>query len=1064
MTSANRKRESWDVPTVILIFCVCIIASGIIAQTWWSIEQDKSLTLATAQKNSSLTVRILEEHANRILNEASHAAIAAAEEIQSKGESVLKDEASIRQILSNQRRDSPFLFAISAIDGQGTLWASSIRFPVERIAVGTQDHIAFLKLNANGTQKNVALGIPFKAKKTGQSLLPLARNVFDLSWRSIGQVQVDINLSYFEEFYERLAKDTGAHISLHNKNGGALVSVMAENLRAKSSQIDTSLAQNMQLNFVDGKKELSTIIDTKASNAESMNYTYLRMNDFPLTIAYGRELNSLLEEWRKRTEQKIFFTALTILITTLLAFLLFQKIRRLRGSQIKLSESERRYRMLFQDAQDGILLINRARKFIDANQVAHSMLGIPNKDKLLELDIKIFSSEHHNLQPIAATKMAEKIKKSVDAALKGKVQKFEWVTHRKGRERHSEVSMSRVEIANEFFVFCVMRDISLRKHAERLLQGQNQLLQLIGSSESLESILENTCRFVEKTNPHWHCGIQLLTEDQTVFTQTIGHLFPEGLKKQLRDMPVCYGNGVWSEAVLDSVPVWVTDIQHAASMEFVTQRSLLSKFSAVGSWPIMGKNGLLLGTLTLFSESAAQLSNEDYSLISIASDVSSIAIEGKRAEEKAIRLAHFDEITGLPNRFLFNQYLTKSLVYAESNRAGLAVLFLDLDRFKNINDTFDHAAGDRVLKNVAQRLKHCISGSDTIARVGGDEFMLLLDRYKSPRELTDIADSLLLAAAAPFEINGQELQLSASIGIAVYPEDGNDVQMLVKNADIAMYRAKHNGKNNYQFYAAEMNVHTIERLAYEAQLRHALDNREFVVHYQPKIDIRTGKISGAEALVRWNHPESGELLPASFIGLAEEAGLIGKIGMQVLDIACRDILAFCTASKNFGRIAINLSGTQFRDEFLVRELQKVVDFWKVDPSNIEFEITEGMVMQNHDQAIAHMDALKAAGFTLSIDDFGTGYSSLAYLKRFPVNSVKIDRSFIEDIPDDPNDTAIVLAIVAMAHTLGLKVIAEGVESEIQLQTLTECHCDEYQGFYFAKALPEAEFIAMLERS
>jgi EAL domain-containing protein (putative c-di-GMP-specific phosphodiesterase class I) len=278
-----------------------------------------------------------------------------------------------------------------------------------------------------------------------------------------------------------------------------------------------------------------------------------------------------------------------------------------------------------------------------------------------------------------------------------------------------------------------------------------------------------------------------------------------------------------------------------------------------------------------------------------------------------------------------------------------------------------------------------------------------------------------------------------------------------------MYRAKHNGKNNYQFYDAHMNVHTVERLAFEAQLRRALDNREFLVQYQPKVSVASGKIVGAEALVRWNHPENGIILPTQFISLVEEAGLIGKLGMQVLDIVCRDIAHLKTLNKAFGRVAINLSGTQFNDGSLLDELQKVIGFWKIQPQDIEFEITESMVMNNHEQAIQHMDGLNAAGFTLSIDDFGTGYSSLAYLKRFPVNSLKIDRSFIQEIPADANDTAIVMAIIAMAKTLGLKVVAEGVENATQLETLVSGLCDEYQGFYFSKAVSVEAFIALLER-
>ncbi len=1057
MSTSTKNRDPREVPLWALVSCVFLIVVAISVQTWWSATQDRSLTLATANKNGLLQVRILEEHANRILQDASRVLNAAAEELQTKNDAVWGDEATVRQVLSVQRRESPFIHALTLIDSHGKLWASSLRFPVEAVDLSTQSHIVHLRLSMNVYQKNAILGMPYQNKKTNQFLLPLARNVFDSSGHSVGQIQAEIDLNYFQSFYERVASDAGAGISLYDREGRVIVQAQQALSRHKLSKVDAAVESSIKLSY----SEIGRVEGSVSGSDAPITYSYLKMSDFPLVVVFGRDIATVLFEYQKRLEQSLLFAILVILFTLVLAFLLYKKINHLRISREKLGDSERRYRLLFQDAQDGILLIDKTYRFVDGNQNSLDMLAVDSKSDLLMLDIGEFSADWRYTQPTVASKKEEAIKKFVDLAFQGKVQKFEWMAHRRGKDWYSEVTLSRVKISAEPLIFCVMRDISQRKHAERLLQGQNQLLQLIGSSESLESILIDTCHFVEKNNPHWHCGVQLLSVDQKMFMQTIGYHFPEILRRQLTEAPVCYGNGVWSEAVLDVVPVWTQEISKAKSMEFIAQRKLLANYAAVGSWPIMGKTGLILGTFTLFTESVAALSNEDLSLISIATDVSSIAIEGKRAEEKAIRLAHYDEITKLPNRFLFNQYLAKALTYAERSRGNLAVLLLDLDRFKAINDSFDHEQGDKVLCDVAARLKESLTESDTIARVGGDEFMLLLDRYQSPRELTEVADRLLSAAATPFEINGQELQISASIGIAVFPDDGREAQMLMKNSEIAMYRAKHNGKNNYQFYDAHMNVHTIERLAFEAQLRHALDNREFVVHYQPKVSVMTGKIVGAEALVRWNHPENGLLLPAEFIALAEEAGMVGRLGMLVLDIVCRDLDRFRTLGKNVGRIAINLSGAQFNDDNLLDELKKVVDFWKIPEGSIEFEITESMVMNNHEKAIKHMDGLKAAGYTLSIDDFGTGYSSLAYLKRFPVNSLKIDRSFITDMPGDSNDTAIVLAIVAMAKTLGLKVVAEGVETATQLETLVSCQCDEYQGFYFSKAVSQRDFLALL---
>ncbi len=1057
MEKMLRNREFLDVPTTAFLFCVILIIIAITGQTWWSIDQDKQLTISSSQENSYLTVRILEEHASRLLHDAARAIGAASEEIKGEGERVWNDELALRQLLMAERQDSQFLHSISVINNQGLMIATSFQYPAEKINLLYQAQIKFLLEHSN--DKNVLVGVPLKIKRTEQWVLPVAKNVYSQTGKHLGVIQTEIRLNYFQDFYERVARDGVAAISLHDKDGGILIRAPLDEQYSNRSIARTQLEAGIKSMSIEGAVEGAPFI----GGTETLIYTYRKMSDFPLTLVYARDKEKILADWQGRFWQKLRFSLLTIVFTLVFVALLMRQIRHLRESQVKLSDSESRYRMLFRDAQDAILLINREYRYVDGNNAALALFGLSTREDLIGAFVGKFSSEGQSVRQMPQLKKDDLIQRLVDAAFNGNVQRFDWVSKRDGRSMHSDITLSRVEIANETLVFCIMRDVNSRKYVEHMLEGQNQLLQLIGSSEDLISILEETCQFVEKTAPYWRCGIQLLNDEEHCFKKSIGDQFPAILKLQLIDMPVSYGNGAWSEAVLDAVPVWVTDIQNAPSMKFVNQLESLQNFAACGAWPIMGKNGQMLGTFTLFSEASTPLNNDDLSLISIITDIASIAIEGKRSEDKVMKLAHYDELTGLPNRFQYNQHLAKSLAHVERNKSQLAVIFLDLDRFKNINDTFGHDEGDKVLRNVALRFKLCLRESDTIARVGGDEFILLVDQYAAPRDLADIADKLLIAAALPFDIHGQECQLSASIGIATFPSDGRDAQTLMKNADIAMYRAKNKGKDNYQFYASEMNVHTIERLAYEARLRKALERREFVVYYQPKIGVNSGDIVGAEALVRWNHPERGILLPGEFIALAEEAGLIGRIGMLVLDIACRDILTFRAADKNFGRVAINLSGAQFNDVHLLDDVKSVVDFWRVDPASIEFEITESMVMHNREQAIVLMDGLKAAGFTLSIDDFGTGYSSLAYLKRFPVDSVKIDKSFIKDIPDDPNDTAIVLAIVAMAHTLGLKVIAEGVESPLQLQTLVESQCDQYQGFHFSKAIPPVEFLAMLEK-
>jgi diguanylate cyclase (GGDEF)-like protein len=436
----------------------------------------------------------------------------------------------------------------------------------------------------------------------------------------------------------------------------------------------------------------------------------------------------------------------------------------------------------------------------------------------------------------------------------------------------------------------------------------------------------------------------------------------------------------------------------------------------------------------------------------------------RQAEERVHHLAHYDELTGLPNRSMFNQRLSHALIQARRNDKPLAILFIDLDRFKNINDTLGHEAGDLVLKEVAQRLLGCLREGDTVGRLGGDEFVVLIEELPEPMHVAAVAQKILAAVVKPFVVGAQEFNITASIGISTYPDDGEDMQGLLKNADISMYRAKEQGKNNYQFYSALMNIHTVERMALESGLRRALERNEFLLHYQPKVDIGSGRITGMEALLRWQRPGQELIPPAKFIALAEETGLIVPIGEWVLRTACARNQSWQEQGLPPLRMAVNLSARQFAHANLLQDVARVLHDTGLDPAALELEITESMVMHDPERAVTLLTMLKAMGIHLSIDDFGTGYSSLSYLKRFPIDSVKIDRSFIHDVPGDADDAAITRAIIAMAHSLRLKVIAEGVETEEQLSFLREHGCDEMQGYYFSEPLAEDQFLRLLQSS
>ena len=438
-----------------------------------------------------------------------------------------------------------------------------------------------------------------------------------------------------------------------------------------------------------------------------------------------------------------------------------------------------------------------------------------------------------------------------------------------------------------------------------------------------------------------------------------------------------------------------------------------------------------------------------------------MALSLRQVNAELQHLALHDALTKLPNRLLLEDRLQQALEHCRRAGSRLAVLFVDLDRFKTLNDSLGHYAGDTVLRNVAERLRSTIRAEDTVSRLGGDEFVVLLRHIGQPGEAAEVAAKLMEAVARPMRLNEHELRIACSIGIAIFPEDGDAWDRLISNADAAMYHVKKSGRSSFAFFTPEMSTFFPRRLKLENELRAALEREEFVLHYQPKVDTRTGAIVGAEALVRWRHPERGLVMPSEFIPFAEETGLIVPIGHGVLHEACRQMRAWQDRGAPDLLMAVNISGLQFQQRDLVQTVSAALARSGLEPRRLELEITESVVMQNAAEAIVMLEQLHAMGVRLSIDDFGTGYSSLNYLKRFPIDTLKIDQSFIRDVSIDPDDAAIVQAIVAMGHGLRLRVVAEGVERPEQLEFLRALGNDVYQGYLFSPPLPAHELEKLL---
>jgi diguanylate cyclase (GGDEF)-like protein len=609
-------------------------------------------------------------------------------------------------------------------------------------------------------------------------------------------------------------------------------------------------------------------------------------------------------------------------------------------------------------------------------------------------------------------------------------------------------------------------DITERKQAEQRQAMEHAvtraLAEAAGVPEAMETVMRTIC-----TGLGWHYGVRWQWNPQTGLLHRAESW--AGDAPAIRDFdaaiaraelePRTDGTGLASRAFWARKPVWITDIR--ASSDFRRKSVAVEAGLHAGfAFPLL-RGSQVLGVMEFFHRDAGEPNPVLVNTAeSIGSEVGQYLVR-TQAEEAVKFMAMHDALTRLPNRAMFSERLASAIANAERHSRTLAVLFIDLDRFKLINDTLGHEAGDYVLGECSRRLTDSLRAGDTVARLGGDEFVVLLEEVVDPVYVGSVSQKLIDALAAAFMIGGKEYRVTASIGVSAYPQDGADPETLLKNADTAMYRAKERGRNGFEFYSEHLSNDAIERLSLESGLRRALERDELELYYQPQIEACTGRIVGMEALVRWRHPQLGVLPPARFIRIAEENGLIVPLGDWVVHTACKAHREWQAKHIAPPRIAVNLSPRQFLHAGLVKDTLRVLESSGCKPSYLELEITESMVMHDPAGAAAVIEELKEMGVRIAMDDFGTGYSSLAHLKRFPIDTLKIDRSFISDLPGDAGNMAITDAIIAMARTLHLTVIAEGVETRPQFELLRRLGCDEVQGYYFSAPVPKDEAAVLL---
>jgi diguanylate cyclase (GGDEF)-like protein/PAS domain S-box-containing protein len=597
----------------------------------------------------------------------------------------------------------------------------------------------------------------------------------------------------------------------------------------------------------------------------------------------------------------------------------------------------------------------------------------------------------------------------------------------------------------------ISRDITDRKQADVLRIGQAQILEMIAMSAPLDGVLDCLMRLVESQLTGILASVLLLDDKGIHLRHGAAPSLAEAYAKAIDGVRIGPKVGSCGTAAHRRGAVIVVDI--AADPLWEDYRELAAEHGYRSCWstPIFSHQGVVLGTFAMYSRTVRQPTEAETRLIEVTTRIAGIAIERKHAEDRIHFMANHDALTGLPNRTLLKDRLAQAVLYAQRYDRWATVVFIDLDNFKVINDSLGHNAGDELLKVIADRMVRCVRATDTVVRLGGDEFVILLfDQPKSVGPISATLQKIRAAIAEPICLDGRNLQVMSSIGIANYPKDGIDADTLIANADAAMYRAKQIGRDNFQFYTSELNTKVHEKLVLQEELRNAIARSEFLLLYQPQVDLRTGRVFAVEALIRWRHPTLGIVSPDKFIPMAEESGLIVTIGDWVLHEACRQNKAWQDMGMPHITMSVNVSARQFGDKDLVGRVAHSLEKSGLEAQYLELELTESLIMQDIEAAIATMKKLQTRGVHLSIDDFGTGYSSLAALKSFPVTRLKIDKSFITDLATNENDRAVATAVISLGQKLNLRVIAEGVETEDQMAFLRENNCDEMQGYHFSR--------------
>ena len=875
------------------------------------------------------------------------------------------------------------------------------------ISVADRDYFLLARDDA---QAGLIISKPVIGRISGKWVVNLARRVNLRDGSFAGVVYAVIALDHIQSLFRVVDIGAGGIISFRDRD----LEMIAHYPQEENWTVGNRNVSKQFLAAIGRNPEAGTYTArTGADQAERM-VSYRKVDHYPgyLVVAIG--MDDYLADWRRESVRLALLAGLVLAATGLWSRLAYTNWRRqadataaLEISNAELERGEERLRALFTLSPLGMARNSPDGRYIEANQAFLDITGY-SLDELRQRTYWDLTPDSYRDEDMARVKLIEG---------KRRVGPYEKEYIRRDGS-HVPVRLSVMMVTGDDgvpYLWAIVEDISEHKRAE---------------AETLlaASVFHNTAEAIVITDSR-SCIVSV----NPAFTEITGYT---------------------PEDVIDRTPRLLKSEHHDPAFYEVMWNELTARGQWQGQIWNRRKNGeafLAWQTITAVRDDRGTVVR----YVSVFNDMTEI----HRKDEHIRHQAFHDALTGLPNRLLLQDRLGHAIEVARREQTQVAVMFIDLDRFKVVNDSLGHDIGDMLLMRITQRLTECLRKSDTIARLGGDEFVVVVSDFDGIGEVTEVAEKIIVNVALPLTLKGHEVQVGASIGIALFPQDGDDVTVLMKDADTAMYRSKAAGRNTFRFFDAEMDGAAVERLKLEAALRHALDNSEFELYYQPKIELASGKISGAEALIRWNSPERGLVSPDIFIPLAEETGLIVNIGDWVIERACQQLADWEARGAQPVTVAVNVSARQFLDPAFASKVSALLARYHLEPTLLEVELTESTVMADPERAVSQFLHLREVGISVSVDDFGTGYSSLAYLKRLPLDTIKIDRSFIRSVDSESDNAAIVKAIIGLGGALGMSTIAEGVETLAEEQHLQEAGCHNAQGFKYAKPLPAAEFEA-----